>query len=213
MNLTRCYFEGLAPVCSGYVVTHVQSVKEALEEFPRLPPAAILFDESAAPKQKKHSSRNGGGSGLAPSVALLAQSAPVVVVASFRCRFELVELINTGAADFVARTGEYFALAARLLERHLHQVKHPVASSFRFFGENGDNFGELLRHEVNNPLTGILGNAELLLAEVRRRNDGRLPEAAQQRLQTIAELAVRLRETIRRLSCELQNRENHARSA
>ena len=30
------------------------------------------------------------------------------------------------------------------------------------------NFGELLRHELNNPLTGILGNAELLLVELQR---------------------------------------------
>lgn len=33
-------------------------------------------------------------------------------------------------------------------------------------------FGEVLRHELNNPLTGILGNAELRLAEVRRKYDG-----------------------------------------
>jgi signal transduction histidine kinase len=63
------------------------------------------------------------------------------------------------------------------------------------------DFGTLLRHELNNPLTGILGNAELLLAEVRRKNL-ELPEAAQARLETIAELAVRMRETVRRLSEE-----------
>ncbi len=63
------------------------------------------------------------------------------------------------------------------------------------------DFGELLRHEVNNPLTGILGNAELLLA----RRD-RLPPRDVERLETIAELAVRLRETVRRLSSTLQDR-------
>jgi signal transduction histidine kinase len=41
-----------------------------------------------------------------------------------------------------------------------------------------EEFGQLLRHERNNPLSGILGNAELLLSEVR------------------------LRETVRRLSQE-----------
>jgi hypothetical protein len=47
-----------------------------------------------------------------------------------------------------------------------------------------------------------------LLAEVRRKNDGRLPHGGQQRLETIAALAVRLRETIRRLSqqCEARQR-------
>jgi len=63
-----------------------------------------------------------------------------------------------------------------------------------------EDFGQLLRHELNNPLTGILGNAELLLSEVRRKNDGRLPQGGQVRLETIAALAVRLRETVRRLS-------------
>jgi signal transduction histidine kinase len=65
------------------------------------------------------------------------------------------------------------------------------------------DFGAVLRHELNNPLTGILGNAELLLAESRRKNL-RLPEQAQARLETIAALAVRMRETVRRLSDEWQ---------
>jgi len=74
-------------------------------------------------------------------------------------------------------------------------------------GSSGEAFGEVLRHEMNNPLTGILGNAELLLAEVRRKNDGRLPHGGQQRLETIAALAVRLRETVRRLSQECETRQ------
>ncbi|HZC65063.1 MAG TPA: histidine kinase dimerization/phospho-acceptor domain-containing protein [Candidatus Dormibacteraeota bacterium] len=69
-----------------------------------------------------------------------------------------------------------------------------------------EDFGEVLRHELNNPLTGILGNAELLLSEIRRNNDGRLPSGGLQRLETIAVLAVRLRETIRRLSQEWEVR-------
>jgi len=64
----------------------------------------------------------------------------------------------------------------------------------------------VLRHELNNPLTGILGNAELLLAEMCRKNDGRWPQGAQQRLETIGGLAVRLRETVRRLSQQLADR-------
>jgi len=65
------------------------------------------------------------------------------------------------------------------------------------------DFGAVLRHEFNNPLTGILGNAELLLVELRRKNLA-LPEPAQARLETIAALAVRMRETVRRLSEECQ---------
>ena len=60
-----------------------------------------------------------------------------------------------------------------------------------------DELSAIFRHEINNPLTGILGNAELLLGY-----RDRLPAAETQRLQTIVELAVRLRENIRRLSIE-----------
>jgi signal transduction histidine kinase len=68
------------------------------------------------------------------------------------------------------------------------------------------DFGAVLRHELNNPLTGILGNAELLLVELRRQNL-ELPRQCEARLETIAELAVRMRETVRRLSEEWQGQE------
>jgi len=63
------------------------------------------------------------------------------------------------------------------------------------------DFGEVLRHELNNPLTGILGNAELLLVGLRRK-PLQLPRNAVTRLETIALLALRIRETVRRLSEE-----------
>ena len=66
----------------------------------------------------------------------------------------------------------------------------------------------MLRHELNNPLTGILGNAELLLVEIRRKKDGKVPGDWEQRLETIATLAVRLRETVRRLSEEWEARKH-----
>ena len=70
------------------------------------------------------------------------------------------------------------------------------------------DFGEVLRHELNNPLTGILGNAELLLVEIRRKSV-HLPPQFEARLETIAELAVRMRETVRRLSEEWQEQGLH----
>jgi len=74
------------------------------------------------------------------------------------------------------------------------------------------DFGEVLRHELNNPLTGILGNAELLLLEVRR---GKLdlPPQTLQRIEIITELAVRMRETVQRLSDPFRRRGNRKRSA
>jgi hypothetical protein len=47
---------------------------------------------------------------------------------------------------------------------------------------------EFLRHQINNPLTGILGNAELLL-----RASDRTSQTFTKRLETIVALAVRLR--------------------
>jgi signal transduction histidine kinase len=63
-----------------------------------------------------------------------------------------------------------------------------------------------LRHELNNPLTGILGNAELLLAKIARKKDGKLPYGGLERVETIAALAMRMRETVRQLSHEWEAR-------
>jgi len=71
------------------------------------------------------------------------------------------------------------------------------------------DFAAILRHEINNPLTGILGNAELLLAH----NRERLPVAAVQRVETIVDLAVRLREATRRLSNSIDAERQEVRSA
>ena len=170
-------------------------------------PAAILLEQSALPRGPKDLSDE--PLTLGASVAVLAESAPVIVMGLPEDQAELAVLISKGAVDFVARAGDYLPVASGLLERRLRQADNTLIHPHSLSTESGDDFGEVLRHEVNNPLTGILGNAELLLAQVRRRNDGGLPQGAIQRLQTIAELAVRLRETVRRLSCDLQNHHNH----
>lgn len=56
------------------------------------------------------------------------------------------------------------------------------------------DLARVIRHEVNNPLTGILGNAELILAD-----GAGLPEKTRERLTTILYLAVRLRDVLREL--------------
>src|ERR1700722_10066973 len=141
-------------------------------------------------------------------VSPLAEYAPVIVIASASHEHELSALVATGLADFVARSASSLSMAIDLIEERLHQaVEEPTVTSALLRDENNQEaFGETLRHELNNPLTGILGNAELLLAEVRRKNDGQLPNGGQQRLETIAALAVRLRETVRRLSQDWENR-------
>jgi len=49
-----------------------------------------------------------------------------------------------------------------------------------------------VRHEINNPLTGVLGQAQLLLRE-------ELNEKARKRAQTIEELAIRMRDIVAQL--------------
>jgi signal transduction histidine kinase len=158
--------------------------------------SVILLDESAM--------EAAGSASLESTVAVLTETAPIVVVAAAERQSELAFLITSGAADFVARSGHFVTIAAGMVERRIHlagcaeQMLTPYGLGFE------EDFGEILRHEVNNPLTGILGNAELLLA----RRDG-LPLAAIARLETIAELAVRLRETVRRLSSAWVVRHDH----
>ncbi len=49
-----------------------------------------------------------------------------------------------------------------------------------------------VRHEINNPLTGVLGQAQLLLREP-------LDERVRQRVATIEELAIRMRDIVSKL--------------
>ncbi len=137
-------------------------------------------------------------SGLQNIVAEFAAFAPVVLLIGPRRLGELAILrdpLVLGKVDCVLRYGDFLPLALALLERHgaLRGARRP--SPAPAVGSSAENFGEVLRHKVNNPLTGILGNAELLLA----RREQLSPRAAQ-RLETIVELAVHLRETVRQLS-------------
>jgi signal transduction histidine kinase len=141
------------------------------------------------------------------ALSLLAGSAPVVWIGAAEEGPQMTQAVRSGAVDFVPRSATCLPAAVTMVERRL---RGSAKSSPPDGGRGGAislgklrlddrDFGELLRHELNNPLTGILGNAELLLLEVRR---GRLdlPLQTLQRLETITELAVRMRETVRHLS-------------
>jgi signal transduction histidine kinase len=157
--------------------------------------SVFLLDQSGIETRSKQE--------LKRTVERLIEVAPVIVVAAAERQSELTELLNSGTTDFVARTGNFVPIAVALVERRLKMARMAmVASSEEIKRARSANFGEILRHEVNNPLTGILGNAEMLLAK----RDG-LPASAIERLETIAHLAVRLRETVRRLSSAAELRQ------
>ncbi|HKW87218.1 MAG TPA: histidine kinase dimerization/phospho-acceptor domain-containing protein [Candidatus Acidoferrales bacterium] len=144
----------------------------------------------------------------------LAVYAPVVVIAPAESQCSFAGLVQMGEVDFVARAEGAAALAASLVIRRLRAPQVASRDFARDFtaawaADLPSDFSEILRHEINNPLTGILGNAELLLAHERTR----LSPTSAQRLETIVDLAVRLRETIRRLTVEWEREHPSLRSA
>jgi ActR/RegA family two-component response regulator len=170
-------------------VTTASSLAELRDLAANSDPEVILFDSNLL-----------GNEGLAELVRQLANIAPVLVLASVSSQAEMSRLVALGNVEFVGRAGDYVPLVAALIERRLNgyplplpqipDVDKPVLSA---------RLGELFRHEINNPLTGILGNAELVLAHREH-----LSAVEVHRLQTVVDLAVRLRESIRRISsaCE-----------
>jgi signal transduction histidine kinase len=171
------------------IASRLEQARERLRSFF---PAAILLDDSAV----------ASGLPLARAVEELSAFAPVIVLAAPEHQAELAEMVAAGRVDVVVRSGDFSPVLLALIERQL-----------RLAGEASGmllptSFLESLRHEVNNPLTGILGNAEMLLA---RREQ--LPAATAQRLETIAELALRVRESVRRLTWTWEGRVDTARTA
>ena len=134
------------------------------------------------------------GASLTEPVAELAAVAPVVVVARYDRASEVARLIAAGQVEFVPHADHWVLLMATLAERRLRSAQNGKALLSVPNGLRAD-LGEVFRHEINNPLTGILGNAELLLA-----HSDRLAGPETQRIRTIVELAVRLREAVRRVS-------------
>lgn len=173
-------------------------------------PSAILAEDrvlaggAVSPRQRRQT--------IAAALTLLAAHAPVVWVGGVEDGAEISLALTDDPVDFVPRTALCLPAAVIMLERRLRvavpglpneAAKRGGMSRGEVSLENRD-FGEVLRHELNNPLTGILGNAELLLLEVRR-GHLELPPHNLQRLEVIAELAVRMRETVRQLSDRWQS--------
>ncbi len=192
--------------CSHLRVMGVGTLAEAVGQRP----AAMLLEESALRAGEADGERSPS---LWAAASSLAEVAPTVVVGPPEQQMAIASLLAAGKVDYVVRRGAYVEVAVGLLERRLRQGTVEKANwvcdgtaagcvtmeKIRAGAQAGGDFGEILRHELNNPLTGILGNAELLLVELRRRRI-ELPKSVEARLETIASLAVRMRETVRMLS-------------
>jgi len=70
-------------------------------------------------------------------------------------------LVEAGAADFVERAGGCLPIALEKVERRLRHAQQTGSDAQQLNAGknvmNGEAFGELLRHEMNNPLTGNPG--------------------------------------------------------
>jgi len=179
---------GKGSVC---IVASPASLREIM---PQVRPQVILLDDRILEAGR-----------LAESVREFSSHAATILVAPYERVPEVARLVADGDVEFVPRSTEWTGLATDLIERRLRWAEA---------GRNlpglalEQNIGELFRHEINNPLTGILGNAELILA-----HSDRLPAIDTQRIRTVVELAVRLRETVRRVSDAWEPRTDSAKSA
>jgi DNA-binding NarL/FixJ family response regulator len=100
------------------------------------------------------------GSSLVPALAVYA---PVVVMGGAERETSLKALIAAGVADYVTRSDGSMNNALNLLEDRLAR-RQRIAECVpaKAAEEWSRDFAEILHHELN---AGILGNAELLLAE------------------------------------------------
>lgn len=188
-------------------VSAVNSVEQALRQVEQVAPKVILLAE-----RLRQSELHGEASRLETIVKALGMFAPVVVMGAAGRDLGLNALIAADAADYVPPAEGCMTVALGLLERRLDRARRIADSSPNLLDGWSKDFAEVLRHELNNPLTGILGNAELLLAEINRKKDGRLPFGGLERVETIAALAMRMRETVRQLSHQWEVRGDPAGS-
>jgi signal transduction histidine kinase len=86
-------------------------------------------------------------------------------------------MVVAGKVEFVGRHGDYASLAAHLALRHLSRLGQTDTATSSPGAAMSDEVAEIFRHDINNPLTGILGNAELVLS-----HGGKLAPRARPRL-------------------------------
>lgn len=183
-EVSRQIVRGVERFAKVDAASFVSNLTELKERLVKITPRVILLDDSLLE-----------GAPLIESLRQLTETAPVVLLAPLSRQVQVSRLVAEGDLEFVGKAGDFVSLAASLIERRLRWAERSESALGPPWAELPGDLPEIFRHEINNPLTGILGNAELLLA-----HRDRLPAVDRQRLETVVDLAVRLRETVRRLS-------------
>ena len=124
----------------------------------------------------------------------------VIVVTARDGREDLTAVLAAGADDYVTKPSSPENLRARLeiaQQRIIQNAARRTAEAELARARWLAGIGETtiaLEHEINNPLSALLGNAELLLME-----DG-LSEEQEQQVRVIREQAARIADVVKRLA-------------
>jgi DNA-binding response OmpR family regulator len=131
----------------------------------------------------------------------------VLVLTARDGRDDLAAVLAAGADEYVTKPSSPENLRARLeiaQQRIIHAAARRSAEAELARARWLAGIGETtiaLEHEINNPLSALLGHAELMLME------GQLSEAQEQHLRVIQEQSMRIAEVVRRLA-KLKNPES-----
>ncbi len=97
------------------------------------------------------------GASLAEPLRQLAAKASVILLAPPERQAEVARLVAGGELEFVARVGDFVPLAIGLIERRLRWAAMSNSVLGPPWAELPGDIATIFRHEINNPLTGILG--------------------------------------------------------
>jgi DNA-binding response OmpR family regulator len=131
----------------------------------------------------------------------------VLVVTARDARADLASVLAAGADDYVTKPASPENLRARLeiagqriIQDRARRAAEAALARARWLAGIGETT-IAIEHEINNPLSALLGHTELLLME------GTIPEPQLEQLRIIQEQAGRIADVVRRLA-KLKNPES-----